>query len=132
MKTTRTERPKAGRPLKSKLSELPILAFTSADELHVWLAHHHAESGGIWLRIFKKGSGVPSVSFEDVLDEGLCFGWSESARRSYDTGSYLQRFTPRKTLGTQSKRNADRVRALIRAGRMTQTGLQALGLAPKT
>ena len=114
--------------MKPKRAELPILAFTSADELHVWLENHHAESRGIWLRIFKKNSGVPSVSFEDVLDQGLCFGWSESSRCSYDNISYLQRFTPRKTLGTQSKRNAERVRALIREGRMTQAGLTALGL----
>ena len=114
--------------MELELAELPILALTSADELHVWLENHHAESPGMWLRIFKKNSGDASVSFEDVLDEGLCFGWSESSRRSYDDISYLQRFTPRKTLGTQSKRNAERVRALVREGRMTQTGLKALGL----
>ena len=114
--------------MKPTLDELPMLAFASANELHVWLENHHSESRGIWLRIFKKNSGIPSVSFEDVLDEGLCFGWSESSRRSYDDNSYLQRFTPRKTLGTQSKRNTERVHALIREGRMTQTGLKALGL----
>jgi uncharacterized protein YdeI (YjbR/CyaY-like superfamily) len=108
--------------------ELPILTFSSANDLHSWLEHHHARSSGIWLRIFKKSSGIPSVSFEEVLDEGLCFGWSESLRRSYDDVSYLQRFTPRKTVGTQSKRNVERARALIRAGRMTPSGLKALGL----
>jgi uncharacterized protein YdeI (YjbR/CyaY-like superfamily) len=117
-----------GWQLKPKLAELPILAFTSAEELHVWLENHHAESEGMWLRIFKKNSGVPSVSFEDVLDEGLCLGWSESSRSTYDNIPYLQRFTSRKTLGTQSKRNAERVRVLVREGRMTQTGLKALGL----
>jgi len=61
-----------GRQLKPKLAELPIMAFTSAEELRVWLENHHAESPGVCLRIFKKNSGVPSVSFEDVLDEGLC------------------------------------------------------------
>jgi uncharacterized protein YdeI (YjbR/CyaY-like superfamily) len=108
--------------------ELPILTFPSANDLLVWLEHHHAQSRGIWLRIFKKRAGIPSVSFEDVLDEGLCFGWSESSRRSYDDLSYLQRFTPRKTVGTQSKRNIERARALIAAGRMTPSGLKALGL----
>ncbi|MBL8057423.1 MAG: hypothetical protein JNK29_12025 [Anaerolineales bacterium] len=110
--------------------ELPILAFASAGELHAWLAAHHATSPGIWLRIFKKSSGRASVSFEAVLDEGLCFGWSESARRAYDDVSYLQRFTPRRTLGTHSPRNKARARALIRAGRMTPAGRQALGLKP--
>lgn len=110
------------------LDELPTLTFRSANDLHIWLEHHHAQSHGIWLRIFKKRAGIPSVSFEEVLDAGLCFGWSESSRRSYDHDSYLQRFTPRKTIGTQSKRNLERARALIDAGRMTPSGLKALGL----
>jgi uncharacterized protein YdeI (YjbR/CyaY-like superfamily) len=113
--------------MRDRRSEFPILAFESADELRAWLESHHAESPGMWLRIFKKNSGVPSVSFEDVLDEGLCFGWSESSRRSHDDVSYLQRFTPRKAPGTSSRRNAARVRALIREGRMTPAGLKALG-----
>jgi uncharacterized protein YdeI (YjbR/CyaY-like superfamily) len=66
--------------MRDRRSEFPILAFESADELRAWLESHHAESPGMWLRIFKKNSGVPSVSFEDVLDEGLCFGWSESSK----------------------------------------------------
>jgi uncharacterized protein YdeI (YjbR/CyaY-like superfamily) len=81
----------------------------------------------MWLRIFKKNAGVPGPSFNDVLDEGLCFGWSESSRRAYDEVSYLQCFTPRKTIGTQSRRNLERARALISEGRMTPSGLKALG-----
>jgi uncharacterized protein YdeI (YjbR/CyaY-like superfamily) len=108
--------------------ELPILTFTSANDLRSWLEQHHAQSKGIWLRIFKRSAGMSSVTFEEVLDEGLIFGWSESLRRSYDDVSYLQRFTPRKTAGTQSKRNLGRARALVKAGRMTPSGLKALGL----
>lgn len=108
--------------------ELPVLTFSSAEELHDWLQAQHAVSPGIWLRIFKKQSGITSVSFEEVLDEGLCFGWSESARRSYDSVSYLQRFTPRRTTGTQSARNRQRADALIKQGRMTPAGLKALAL----
>jgi uncharacterized protein YdeI (YjbR/CyaY-like superfamily) len=112
--------------------ELPILTFRSANDLHSWLEQHHARSRGIWLRIFKRSAGIPSVSFEEVLDEGLCFGRSGSLRRSYDDVSYLQRFTPRKTAGTQSRRNLERARALIAAGRMTPSGLKALGLDRNT
>lgn len=61
--------------------ELPTLTFTSADELREWLMKNHAISDGIWVQIYKKNSGVASVTFEEVLDEGLCFGWSESLRR---------------------------------------------------
>jgi uncharacterized protein YdeI (YjbR/CyaY-like superfamily) len=69
------------------------------------------------------------VTFEDLLDEGLCFGWSESNRLSYDDVSYLQRFTPRKTKGMMSARNLRHVERLIAEGRMTEHRLVALGLA---
>lgn len=88
---------------------------------------NHAVSEGIWLRIYKKNSGVESVTFEEVLDEGLSFGWSESKRINGDEKSYLQRFTPR-TIGTTSKRNLEHVKRLIRENKMMPSGLKALGL----
>lgn len=109
-----------------QLDDLPILEFDTGDALRAWLDAHHASSDGVWLRIYKKRSGRRSVTFEQVLDEGLCFGWSESKRRSYDELSYLQRFTPRKSVGTRSARNLARANALERQGRMTQAGLAAL------
>lgn len=105
---------------------LPIVEFITQSELRSWLKEHHAASRGVWVRMFKKSSGAPSVSFEQLLDEGLCFGWSESTRRSYDHISYLQKFTPRKTKGTTSERNRQRIKELIEAGRMTKAGLDAL------
>ncbi len=80
------------------------------------------------MRLYKKKSGVQSVTFEDLLDEGLCFGWSESKRIKGDAESYLQQFTPRRTKGTTSKRNLEHVNQLVREKRMTATGLKALGL----
>jgi uncharacterized protein YdeI (YjbR/CyaY-like superfamily) len=109
------------------IDNLPVLAFETSDQLRAWLENQPASSKGIWLRIYKKSSAVRSVAFEQVLDEGLCFGWSESARRKYDDVSYLQKFTPRKSLGTQSARNRARVQALIEQGRMKPAGLAALG-----
>ena len=114
--------------MTSLLENLPILEFETSELLRAWLEKNHATSKGIWLRIYKKQSGVRSVAFEQVLDEGLCFGWSESARRSYDHHSYLQKFTPRKTVGTQSARNIDRAKGLIEQGKMKPAGLTALGL----
>jgi uncharacterized protein YdeI (YjbR/CyaY-like superfamily) len=115
--------------------DLPILEFKTSDELHAWLEDHHDSSKGMWLRIYKKNAGIQSVTFEEVLDEGLCFGWSESKRLKYDQESYLQRFTPRKTVGSQSPRNMVRVQLLIEKGRMKPSGLRALGkgfAAPST
>jgi len=102
------------------------MSFTTRAALRAWLTRHHDTSAGIWVRIAKKASDDPSVSFEDVLDEGLCFGWSESQRRKGDASSYLQRFTPRRTRGTTSERNREHVRRLIREKRMTAAGLNML------
>jgi uncharacterized protein YdeI (YjbR/CyaY-like superfamily) len=110
------------------VENLPIFEFETSELLHAWLENNHATSKGIWLRIYKKQSGVRSVAFEQVLDEGLCFGWSESARRKYDDHSYIQKFTPRKTIGTQSARNLERVKALIEQGKMKPSGFAALGM----
>lgn len=108
------------------MDDLPIKDFKSAADLRTWLSKHHAKSNGLWVRMFKKDSGVASVTFNELLDEGLCFGWSEGMRRKHDAESYLQRFTPRKKIGTKSKRNQERVRKLIEEGRMTPAGLKAL------
>lgn len=110
------------------LDSLPILEFETADQLRGWLDSNHAASMGIWLRIYKKNSNIRSVMFEQVLGEGLCFGWSESSRRKYDDVSYIQKFTPRKTVGTQSVRNLARVQVLIEQGKMRPSGLAALGI----
>jgi uncharacterized protein YdeI (YjbR/CyaY-like superfamily) len=110
---------------------LPLLTFTDKATLRQWLLVNHQTSPGIWVRVYKKKSKTPSASFEDVLDQGLCFGWSESLRHPYDDESYLQKFTPRKTKGTTSRRNLEHAEKLIASGEMTDSGLQALGLSSK-
>lgn len=107
---------------------LPTKSFKTRAELRQWLETHHASHEGLWVRIYKAGSQKPSVSFEDVLDEGLCFGWSESMRRAGDAESYLQKFTPRRTRGTVSPRNKAHAEKLITQGLMTPAGRTALGL----
>ena len=108
--------------------ELPIRAFKTRAELRIWLEAHHDSHKGLWVRIFKAGAGKPSVTFTEVLDEGLCFGWSESTRRADDDESYLQKFTPRRTRGTVSARNKAHAKQLIADGLMTPAGLHALGM----
>lgn len=107
--------------------DLPIIEFAHVAELRQWLECNHASSNGIYVRIYKKDSGIASVRFEDVLDEGLCFGWSESIRLKGDVTSYLQKFTPRKTHGTTSERNQRHVERLIQEGRMTAAGRRVIG-----
>ncbi|MFZ2494987.1 MAG: hypothetical protein WAW60_04425 [Candidatus Saccharimonadales bacterium] len=112
--------------------ELPTLEFTHREDLHTWLEQNHSSSPGIFVRVYKKVTGVPSISFEDLLEEGLCFGWSESLRLKGDEKSYLQKFTPRRTRGTTSDRNLRYTQRLIKEGRMKPEGLRALGLSDVT
>jgi uncharacterized protein YdeI (YjbR/CyaY-like superfamily) len=107
-------------------SHLPVVSFETAAALRRWLKTNHARSSGILVRIYKKGSGLQGISFDELLEEGLCFGWSESKRLKGDDNSYLQQFTPRKRPGTDSARNRARVERLKREGRMTEAGLRAL------
>jgi uncharacterized protein YdeI (YjbR/CyaY-like superfamily) len=107
--------------------DLPIVSFEDLTALHNWLKANHGKSTGIFVRIYKKNSGIASVSFEDLLNEGLCFGWSESIRLRGDKSSYLQKFTPRKTKSTTSKRNLRHLAQLIKENRITPAGLRALG-----
>ena len=106
---------------------LGIQEFASAADLELWLEAHHATSPGIWVRLYRSRSAQPSVVFEDLLELGLCFGWSESTRRAYDVESYLQRFTPRRTRGTTSERNRRLVVRPEAEGRMRSAGREALG-----
>lgn len=106
--------------------KLPIFSFLNATELRQWLEINHLTSIGVYVRIFKKHSGQQRVTFEEVLDEGLCFGWSESMRLAGDEKSYLQKFTPRRSKGTTSERNRQHVEKLVKQGRMTAAGLAAL------
>lgn len=105
---------------------MPVFSFPKREDLRAWLEAEHNTSQGIWVQLFKKNSSVASISFEDLLDEGLCFGWSESLRHPYDGQSYLQKFTPRKRGGTTSERNRAHIKRLVAAGLMTPAGLAVL------
>jgi uncharacterized protein YdeI (YjbR/CyaY-like superfamily) len=106
-----------------------IAAFSSAKELEQWLAKNHAKSTGIWLRFFKKNSGVPSVSYSEALDAAICFGWIDGQLKKYDEESWLRKFTPRRPKSVWSKRNTEHAERLIRDGKMQTTGLQEVEAA---
>jgi len=106
-----------------------IAAFSSAEELERWLASNHAKSTGIWLRFFKKNSGVPSVSYSEALDAAICFGWIDGQLKKYDEESWLRKFTPRRPKSVWSKRNREHAERLIRAGKMQTAGLQEVEAA---
>jgi uncharacterized protein YdeI (YjbR/CyaY-like superfamily) len=103
--------------------ELPIKLFASWAQLEAWFDEHHAESGGIWLKIAKKGAGVTSVNYSEALELALCFGWIDSQKRSFDERHFLQRFTPRRPRGRWSRINREKAEGLIASGAMRPAGL---------
>ncbi|MDQ3992400.1 MAG: YdeI/OmpD-associated family protein [Actinomycetota bacterium] len=103
---------------------LPTLAFHTADEWRAWLAEHHQTEDGAWLRFAKKGSGIPSPTYDEALEVALCFGWIDDQARGLDERYHLQRFTPRRKRSKWSKRNREKATALIASGRMQPAGLR--------
>jgi len=99
------------------------LTFASSNDLDQWLKENHSTESELWVKIFKKGSGLPSVTWNDVVIEILCWGWIDGIKKSIDDQAYLQRITPRKARSSWSKRNRDHVERLINEGRMQEPGL---------
>src|SRR5213076_1296862 len=109
--------------------DLQMLAFEDSRELEKWLAKNHSRSPGIWMRIYKKDSGKPSVNYDQALDVALCYGWIDGLRKRYDALSFIQRFTPRRPRSLWSKRNREHVARLIKCKKMRRAGLKAVELA---
>lgn len=87
-----------------------------------WLEKNHRSKDEIWLTIYKKHAGKPSVPYTDAVEEALCFGWIDGQMKSLDKEKYIQRFTPRKYSSNWSVTNIDRVKKMIKEGRMTTWG----------
>ncbi|MFE6711031.1 YdeI family protein [Streptomyces sp. NPDC057695] len=99
------------------------MTVTGTEELEAWLADHHADRAGVWLRIAKKGRGGASLTNPEILDCMLCFGWIDGQRKSGDDTYYLQKFTPRRARSLWSRVNVRKVAVLTSAGRMREPGL---------
>ena len=106
-----------------------IISFASSKNLGQWLRANHATESELWVKLFKKGSGVSSVTWNDVVIETLCWGWIDGIKKSLDDQAYLQRITPRKTRSTWSKRNTEHAERLIAEGRMKKPGLAQVSAA---
>jgi len=109
--------------------ELPVIAFETAEQWERWLERHHETSEGLWLRIFKKGSGEATVTYAEALDAALCYGWIDGQKRAHDDVSFLQRFTPRRARSVWSSVNTQHVERLTAAGRMRPAGVRAVEAA---
>jgi uncharacterized protein YdeI (YjbR/CyaY-like superfamily) len=94
-----------------------------------WLKEHHRTEPEIWLIYYKKESGKPRVSYNDAVEEALCFGWIDSTMKSVDFERLAQRFTPRRKTSNLSEPNKVRIRKLIAQRKMTKAGLEAVAHA---
>jgi uncharacterized protein YdeI (YjbR/CyaY-like superfamily) len=103
--------------------ELPILTFADQAAWAGWLQEQPQDSPGVWLKFAKKGSGIPSVTHAEALEEALCHGWIDGQVAPHDDSYYLMRFTPRRPRSKWSRINREKAIQLIEQGRMTPAGL---------
>ena len=103
--------------------ELPELVVRNAAGWRSWLAKHHAEPDGVWLVLAKKGTTKPtSLTYQQALEESLCYGWIDGQAGRGDGATYKQRFTPRRRRSVWSKRNTEKAERLLVEGRMHPAG----------
>lgn len=114
---------------KSKDPELATLQFKSQKEWASWLERNNATAPGVWIKLAKKGSGVPSVTYMEAVDVGLCYGWIDSQSKSLDATWYIQRFTPRRAKSPWSKINRAKAEEFITQGKMRPSGLREIEAA---
>jgi uncharacterized protein YdeI (YjbR/CyaY-like superfamily) len=106
-----------------------IKTFKSEADFEAWLRANHARETEIWVRIYKKGSGKPTVTNTQALDVALCWGWIDGIRKALDDESFLQRYSPRRARSIWSQINRDNVARLTAAGRMKPPGQQQIDAA---
>ncbi len=103
----------------------PPTFFATPAEFRTWLCKHHASAKELLVGFHKKGSGTPSITWPESVDEALCVGWIDAVRRNVDASRYSIRFTARKAKSTWSAVNIARVAVLTSEGRMQPAGLAA-------
>ena len=109
---------------------LPVILFESKEEWSYWL-ENNIDAAGVWVRIAKKGSGIISVSYQEAVDAGICYGWIDGLKQKFDEKTYAQRFTPRKPKSNWSKINKQKALQFIAEGKMKPAGLATIDNAKK-
>lgn len=115
--------------MPSVIDRLPTAEARNRAAWRAWLRRHHRTASGVWLVYHKKHSAAPSVTYEEAVQEALCYGWIDSLVRALDEDRYRQLFTPRKPRSTWSQANKRRVARLLAEGRMQPAGLATIAAA---
>ena len=108
----------------SETPDPPLIPFESKEAFASWLDEHHGDEEGLWLKVAKKASGIPTVTHAEALELALCHGWIDGQRKALDEQFFIQRFTPRRARSRWSKINRDKAEQLIAEGRMTPAGMR--------
>lgn len=97
------------------------------EEWRAWLEQNHSTENEVWLIWYKTHTRLPSIPYDDAVEEALCFGWIDSILKRIDDDKYVRKFTPRKNIHKWSESNLKRVTKLLREGLMTEAGLAKIG-----
>jgi uncharacterized protein YdeI (YjbR/CyaY-like superfamily) len=116
-------------PKKPEAAAAEVIAFHDTAEFESWLADNVDRSAGVWLKLAKKGSGIASLTDDEAVDIGLCYGWISGQRKSFDEVYYLQKYVPRRPNSRWSQVNVRKVEQLAAAGRMRPPGLAEVAAA---
>ena len=115
----------AKKAVKStRMDSDPIHDFNSQKAWEEWLEGNHRASSGIWMRLAKKASGLPSVTYAEAVESALCYGWIDGQKRPHSESAWLQRFSQRRSKSMWSRINREKALALIEAKRMKAAGLE--------
>lgn len=109
----------------------PVRIFRRREDWAQWLEKNHRTSTGLWLKLAKKGSGLPSLTYGEALETALCYGWIDGQKRPDTDLMWLQRFVPRSSRSIWSKINRTKAEALVESGQMQPAGLEAMECAKK-
>lgn len=112
-----------------RLDDRPRFHPETREEWRSWLAEHHATEPGVWLVSWRRATGRPSLPYEDVIEEALCFGWVDSTARTLDEERSMLLMAPRRPTSTWARTNKERVERLLDAGLMRPAGIAAVETA---
>jgi uncharacterized protein YdeI (YjbR/CyaY-like superfamily) len=113
----------------STMQDLPIVQVADQRAWRRWLERNHSSVAGVWLKLAKKGSPTPTVSYGEAVEEALCYGWIDGQVRAYDEHFYLQRFTSRRPRSKWSQINREKAERLMAEGRIRPSGLAQIEAA---
>lgn len=113
--------------MKYNLDESNLLYVADRSEWRDWLEKNYQSEKDVWLVFYKKHTGMQRILYNDAVEEALCFGWIDSTVRSIDGDRYAQRFSPRNPKTPYSQANKERLRELVKQGRVVKEVVESLG-----